>query len=76
MATGEGGLMAAIQKGLEEKISEKSQEIVERHKKQIGEEIDQLIREEVGNIGLRIARHSSIQMVGDTIRIEITDHRK
>jgi citrate lyase gamma subunit len=75
MAINDGDLMTRLVQSVEDEISEQSREIVEKHKKQMGEEIDAVIRDTIGKLGLRIAKHSSISMMGDTIRIEISDRR-
>lgn len=68
-------LMHRLLKSVEEEISKQSEEIVARHKKEMGEELDKAIRDTIGKLGVNIAKYTDIQYANDRLIITISDQR-
>ena len=65
-----------ITRAVENEINEQAQVIIDKYKKQAGEEIEALIKDTVTKTGLKIARYTMISEMGDRLIIEIADERR
>ena len=61
---------------VENEIKEQAQVIIDKYKKQAGEEIEALIKDAVTKTALRIAKYTQISEMRDRLIIEIADERR